>query len=76
MTIKEKQNIASLLCEYFISPVKEYGAYHEDIAANAMRFIQDLLRKEKDIAEMVSFFETQENINAGQEFLEELNIRF
>lgn len=40
-----------------------------------MRFIQDFLRKEKDITEMVSFFEVQDNINAGSQFLDELNIK-
>lgn len=75
MTIKDKQKIAELLCDHFVRPIKERGISHEDVAANAMRFIQDLLRYEKEIAEIIVHFSIDENLNAGGEFLDELNIK-
>lgn len=76
MTIKDQSNLACLLCEYFVRPVKEFGVDHEVLAENAMRFIQEFLRKEKGVAEMISHFEVEGNINAGGQFLDELNIKY
>jgi len=76
MNIKEKRRMAELICDHFVRPIKERGVRHEEVAENAMRFIQDFLRSESDVTEMIAHFEVTDNLNAGAQFLDELNIKY